>query len=88
LAPAWNQSGGRALCSCLDDRTRTWEDFFIGNKADQTSGVIMDKPATLVQVSKFFEFDNIASFRKEWEALSDTDRDQIKQGIGNGSLNY
>jgi hypothetical protein len=48
----------------------------------------MDKPATLVQVSKFFEFDNIASFRKEWEALSDTDRDQIKQGIGNGSLNY
>lgn len=48
----------------------------------------MEKVATMVEVMKFLGYDNIATFRKEWAELSDKDKDQLKRGIGNGSLTY
>lgn len=43
--------------------------------------------ANLGQVAKFFG-GNLTKFRKEWEQLTLNDKIQIRNGIGNGSLNY
>ena len=43
--------------------------------------------ASMVDVMKFFGI-QIATFRKEWEQLTDTDKAQLKKGIGDGSLTY
>lgn len=44
--------------------------------------------ATISQVKNFFGEDNTAKFAKEWRDLTDTDKAQIKAGIGDGSLTY
>lgn len=44
--------------------------------------------ATMKQVSEFFEYSSLSEFRKDWLALTDQDRAQIKAGLGDGSLNY
>lgn len=42
---------------------------------------------TLKQVGDFFGMTS-KEMMKEWKALSDTDKEQIKQGIGDGTLTY
>lgn len=44
--------------------------------------------ATLKQVAEFFGYAQLSKFRDDWNNLSDTDRAQIKAGIGDGSLTY
>lgn len=43
--------------------------------------------ASMVDVMKFFDM-KPAEFRGEWAALSATDKEQFKAGIGDGSLTY
>jgi hypothetical protein len=43
--------------------------------------------ATMLECMRFFDIP-IATFRKEWAELSDTDKAQIKKGIGDGSFAY
>ena len=42
---------------------------------------------TLTQIREFFEIP-IAQFAKEWRALTDKDRADIKQGFNDGSMTY
>jgi hypothetical protein len=48
--------------------------------------------ATLTQVHKFFQGDdkdyNLAKFRAHWSELSDTDKTQLRDGIGDATLTY
>lgn len=44
--------------------------------------------ATLKDVSAFFEFPSLGAFRAEWSKLSDEDKRELREGIGNGSLTY
>lgn len=44
--------------------------------------------ATLIQVKSYFEIESAAEFSKEWKQLTDKDKEQLKQGIGDGSLTY
>jgi hypothetical protein len=46
------------------------------------------KPATLTAISKFFDYPNIAQFRKDWAHLSDEAKNQLKEGLGFGTLTY
>lgn len=48
----------------------------------------MSKPATLKAVKDFFEIKSASVFTKEWKALDEASQEQIKQGIGDGTLNY
>jgi hypothetical protein len=43
--------------------------------------------ATLVEVMRYFGIP-IATFRKEWEDMTATDKEQLQVGIGNGTLTY
>jgi hypothetical protein len=56
-----------------------------------TSTVVSPKAeATLKQVTEYFrrEGETLKGFTEEWKQLTDTDKAQIKQGLGNGSLSY
>lgn len=44
--------------------------------------------ATLIEVRKFFDFEDMKQFRQEWTALTEDDRAQIREGLGNGSYTY
>lgn len=44
--------------------------------------------ATPKEVKEFFGFTNSPEFIKDWKELSDQDKIDLKEGIGNGSLNY
>ena len=46
--------------------------------------------ATLKQVAEFFRKDgeSLTDFSKQWSALSESDKAQIKAGLGDGSLTY
>lgn len=52
--------------------------------------------ATLAQVAEFMGYkngaenpsDSLAQFRKDWATMSDTDKAQLKAGIGDGTLTY
>lgn len=48
------------------------------------------KLATIKQVADFFrlEGEKLADFSAQWKALPDTDKEQIKRGLGDGSLDY
>lgn len=50
------------------------------------------KPASLSEVHRFFAGDdkdyNLAIFRKDWAGLSDKDKTQLREGIGNSTLTY
>jgi len=43
---------------------------------------------TLVQIMKFFGYDNTAQFRKEWNDLNPADKEDIKAGLNDGTLTY
>jgi hypothetical protein len=49
-----------------------------------------DKVATILDVKKYFGYGTgeAAQFRQEWDALSDKDKADLKNGIGNGTLTY
>jgi hypothetical protein len=40
------------------------------------------------EVRQFFGYENAAQFRKDWVALTPEDKEQLKKGIQDGSLNY
>ena len=50
--------------------------------------------ATLPEIMNYFGYRDadgklqVAKFRREWAELSDESKQQIRQGIGNGSLTY
>lgn len=44
--------------------------------------------ATLNEVRAHFGITSAAEFAREWRSLTDTDKDQIKRGIGDGTLTY
>lgn len=48
----------------------------------------MEKLATLADVKNFFEIKGLTAFRKEWEQLSEKDQNDLRVGIGNGTLDY
>lgn len=43
--------------------------------------------ASMVDVMKYFDL-KPGEFRKEWAALSDSDKEDLKRGIGDGTLTY
>jgi hypothetical protein len=43
--------------------------------------------ATVVDVMRFFGMQT-ATFKKQWGELTDKDKADLKQGIGDGSLTY
>ena len=47
----------------------------------------MSEAATLKQVMEFFAIPT-GQFGKEWKVLSDSEKAQIKAGLGDGSLTY
>ena len=46
--------------------------------------------ATLKQVADFFRKDGetLTQFSQEWKSLTDDDKAQIREGIGNGTFTY
>ena len=46
--------------------------------------------ATLKDVRDYFKRDGeaLTDFGKEWKELSDKDKDDLKRGLGDGSLTY
>lgn len=44
--------------------------------------------ATLIEVKNYFGIESAAEFSREWKQLTDTDKAQLKKGIGDGSLTY
>lgn len=46
---------------------------------------------TIKAIKEFFGMrpgDTLKSFTEEWKALTDKDKAEIKEGIGNGSMTY
>lgn len=43
---------------------------------------------TMNDVRKFFGYEKLGEFRNDWQLLSAVDKEQLKAGIGNGSLTY
>lgn len=39
-------------------------------------------------VMKYFGFPSAAAFAKEWKTLTEQDKEDLKRGIGDGSLTY
>lgn len=48
----------------------------------------MSKPATILEVMRYFGYETTAAFRKDWGQLSAEDQTALKEGIGSGSLTY
>lgn len=48
------------------------------------------KPATVKEVYDFFKetYTNLSAFSADWKTLSESDKEQIKTGIGDGSFTY
>lgn len=44
--------------------------------------------ASLTQTAEALGYDNLAQFRKDWTKLTPEDKDQLRAGIGNGSMTY
>lgn len=49
--------------------------------------------ASMADIFKYFSDNNtngytMATFRKDWAAMSDADKTHLKEGIGNGTLSY
>jgi hypothetical protein len=58
--------------------------------SETTITVEKKTPATLKAVTEFFrrEGETLKGFTEEWKQLTDEDKEQIKEGIGNGTLTY
>ena len=48
------------------------------------------KVASIKQVADFFRMDgeSLTEFSAQWKRMSDADKEQIKAGVGDGSLTY
>lgn len=44
--------------------------------------------ASMVDVKNYFGYDKIGEFRSDWNALTESDKAQLKQGIEDGTLTY
>jgi hypothetical protein len=44
--------------------------------------------ATLLAVKDYFGYPSLSAFSKDWKQLSETERTQIRTGIGDGSFTY
>jgi hypothetical protein len=44
--------------------------------------------ATIKQVMEYFGFTSAGKFMQEWKLFSPADQEQLKAGIGDGSLTY
>ena len=46
--------------------------------------------ATLKTIADYFKLpgETLKNFRDQWEALSDKDKEDLKNGLGNGTLTY
>lgn len=40
------------------------------------------------EVLRYFEYPNAAAFAKDWRALDAEDREHLREGVSNGTLNY
>jgi hypothetical protein len=57
----------------------------------ETTAAVKTVPATIKAIKEFFGLrpgDTLKSFTAEWASLTDTDKEHIRTGIGNGSLTY
>lgn len=46
------------------------------------------KSATVKEIKEFFGFTSVAQMNAEWKQLTDKDKEQIREGIGNGTFTY
>lgn len=46
------------------------------------------KMATLTEVKNYFGYTSAAAFSRDWKVLSPEAQQELKAGIGNGSLTY
>ena len=44
--------------------------------------------ATMLEVKKYFGYDKLSDFKRDWQELDDISRVQLRNGIGNGTLTY
>lgn len=49
-----------------------------------------NKPASLKAVTEFFRKpgETLKGFTAEWQSLSDKDKEDLKKGLGDGTLTY
>jgi hypothetical protein len=47
-----------------------------------------DDPATLGQVKDFFGYPSLSAFSVDWKKMPEKDRQEIRRGIGDGTLTY
>jgi hypothetical protein len=45
-------------------------------------------PATIRELMDFFGFKTTSEFTPEWKNLTEKDKEQLKEGIGDGTFNY
>lgn len=43
---------------------------------------------TLKDIKDYFGYDNLTKFSKDWQRLSDKDKDDIRRGLENGTYTY
>jgi hypothetical protein len=43
---------------------------------------------SLKDLKEFFGYEMLKDFAKDWKVLSDQDKEDIKEGVGNGTFNY
>lgn len=43
---------------------------------------------TLKGIKDYFGYATLPAFSKDWKQLSDKDKEQIKKGLSDGTLNY
>lgn len=44
--------------------------------------------ATLKEIVAYFGYKSLSEFKADWSKMTETDREQIKVGIGNGTETY
>lgn len=44
--------------------------------------------ATIKDIKDFFGYDSLSAFSADWKALDDRSKEQIKQGLEDGSFDY
>lgn len=52
--------------------------------------MIIMAAATIKQIADYFRMEGqtLTDFSKEWKALPEEDKNQLREGLGNGSLTY